>query len=329
MSSPAANSSQHTVLLTGATGFVGKSLYPHLIHAGFDVRCATRHPEQARRQYPDRNWVRCDVEHPETLIPAMQGCTSAIYLIHQMGDGDGYRRRELNAATAFIEAAEDTGLRRIVYLGGVAPVGKPSEHLASRLETGRILRSGSVSTIELRAAMIIGAESASWRIVRDLVARLPVMVLPHWSQTRLQPIYINDVVTAICAALTLEQDGSAVFDIPGPQTMSVEEILAQTALISGHRLIRVRVPLLSPRFSSYWLKFITRCNIFLARELVQGLSSDLLAKNNLFWKKIQYTDCTPFDEAARIELRKTPPAPLLTRTYERLLSAFFRPRLLT
>lgn len=315
-------------MLTGATGFVGKSLFPRLIEQGFEVRSATRRPDAARRQHPDRRWVEFDVERPETLLPAMQGCTAAVYLIHQMGGGKGYREREQLSTAAFLRAAEQAGIERIVYLGGVEPSGWPSQHLASRLEAGHILRAGSVSCIELRAAMIIGAQSASWQIVRDLAARLPVMLLPRWTQTRLQPVYIDDVISALIGALTLEQEGSRWFDIPGPEIMTVEEILTRTARIVGHSTIGIRVPLLSPKFSSYWLKFITQCDIFLARELVQGLKSDLVAQNDVFWELIDHPRRTYFDEAARAELRKAPPVSVFARFYERLLTTFFRPKLL-
>ncbi len=322
------NSEKKIVLLTGATGFVGTSLYPRLIEQGFEVRCATRRPDAALDRFPDRQWVEFDVERPETLLPAMQGCTAAIYLIHQMGGGKGYRKREQQSTTAFLKAADESGIHRIVYLGGVAPSGKPSQHLASRLETGQILRSGVISAIELRASMIIGAQSASWQIVRDLSARLPIMLLPKWTQTRLQPIYIDDVVSALVGALTLEQEDSRWFDIPGPEILSVEEILTRTSKILGHDVIRFRVPFLSPKFSSYWLNFITQCDIFLARELVQGLKSDLVAQDDIFWDRIKHPGRTPFDEAARAELIKAPPVSLFARFYERLLTLFFRPRLL-
>ncbi len=323
------NSAKDIVLLTGATGFVGKSLYPQLIEQGFEVRCATRRPDSAKIKYPDRHWVEFDVERPETLLPAMQDCTTAFYLIHQMGSGEGYRKRERESTAEFLKAADEAGIKRVVYLGGVEPSGRPSQHLASRLDTGTILRSGMVSVIELRAAMIIGAESASWQIVRDLSARLPIMLLPRWTQSRLQPIYIDDVISALIGALTLEQEGSEWFDIPGPEIMSVEDILTRTAHILGHRTIRFRVPFLSPKFSSHWLRFITQCDIFLAKELVQGLKSDLVAHDDVFWDRIGHPERTSFDDAARTELRKAPPVSLFARFYEKLLTTFFRPKLLS
>lgn len=307
------------VFLSGATGFVGSHLYPRLRGAGLEVRCGTRSVDRANRNHPDRQWVEFDVERPETLRPALEGCRTAYYLIHQMGGGEDYREREGWSALSFRRAAEDAGLERIVYLGGVAPRGRASEHLISRLETGEILRGGDVSTIELRAAMIIGPGSASWRIVRDLAARLPVMILPKWTQSRSEPVYIDDVVEALAAALTLDVEDSQWFDIPGPEALTVKEILTRTARQMGHHPGQMPVPLLTPRLSSFWLRFVTREDLGLARELVEGLRSDLLAEDDRFWDRIGHTDRVEFDEAVRRMLRDTESASLPGRIYEWLV----------
>jgi uncharacterized protein YbjT (DUF2867 family) len=315
--------------LTGATGFIGTHLYPKLVDMGLEVRCGTRRPKDAAQKDPGRDWVEFDVERPETLGPALEGCGSAFYLIHQMHTGEGYREREERAARAFLEAADQAGVRRIVYVGGVEPASKPSEHLASRLQTGRILRSGrlggdTLTTVELRASMIVGAGSASWRIVRDLAARLPLMVLPQWTQSHSQPVYIDDVVEALAGALEIDLEGSAWFDIPGPQTLSVESILRQTAGVLGHDFVAFPVPVLSPRLSSFWLKFVTRCDIYMARELVEGLKSDLLAKDASFWEMIDHTERIPFEEAARRATQATTPDSRVSRAYEGLVRTISR-----
>lgn len=312
------------VFLTGATGFIGSNLYPRLIEEGLEVRCGTRSAARARSRFPDRNWVEFDVEDPETLRPALEGCRSAYYLIHQMGGGGDYREREGWSALSFRRAARDAGVERIVYLGGVAPRGSASEHLTSRLETGEILRGGDVSTIELRAAMIIGAESASWQIVRDLAARLPVMLLPEWTRSQSEPVYIDDVLEALVGALQLETDDSKWFDIPGPEVLTVEEILTRTARQMGHRPRQLAVPLLSPRLSSYWLRFVTDGDLELARELVEGLKTDLLAESDEFWQRIGHTDLVDFDEAVRQMLATTSSSSLPARTYEWLVGRLAR-----
>ena len=292
-------SSSTTVFLTGATGFVGSALYPALIETGYDVRCGTRRPDEARRKHPGREWVEFDLERPDTIAAAMEGCDKALYLVHRMDTGEGYHERERTSARIFAEKARRADLERVVYLGGVSPEGPPSEHLESRLETGRILRREGVSTIELRAAMIIGPDSDSWQIVRDLAARLPMMVLPEWTRSRSEPIHIDDVVVALIGALELPEEESAWYDIPGPETLEVEEILLRVARQMGRQPKQFRVPLVSPKLSSYWLRFVTRCDYYLARQLVQGLKHDIRAQSDAFWEIIGHTDLIPFDQAVR------------------------------
>ena len=290
------------VLLTGATGFVGQQLYPLLADRGYRVLCATRNAKRAREQYPDREWIQVDVDRPSTVADALDRARSAYYLVHQMVGQADYAARERRAARRFRDAASARDIERIVYLGGVAPSGPPSTHLRSRLTTGRILRSGEASTIELRASMIIGAGSASWRIVRDLAARLPAMLLPAWTQTKTQPVWIGDVTDALVGALEIDEETSHWYDIPGPETLTVEEILRRTAAIFGNDPPGVRVPLLSPRISSWWLRFVTSADTYLARQLVEGLRHDLIAESDEFWDRIDHPDRLGFDEAARRSL---------------------------
>jgi uncharacterized protein YbjT (DUF2867 family) len=298
-----------TVLLTGATGFVGSHVRPLLDAAGFAVRCATRHPEAAARTQPGAPWVELDVDRSETLGPALRGVQSAIYLVHGMAGGPGYEKRERAAALAFREAAADAGVARIVYLGGVAPRGRPSRHLGSRLATGEILRAGKVPVFELRAAMIIGRGSVSWQIVRDLAARLPAMILPKWLATRSQPIGIDDVAHGIVAALLLPLEDAGVHDLPGPEILTAKDILLRIAALRGTRPVTLSVPVLSPRLSSYWLKFVTGADYHVARELIEGLSSDLLASGRSLWDKVPEHRLASFDEAARRALADEPIAP--------------------
>lgn len=275
------------VLVTGATGFVGDQVVPALEAAGYAVRCATRDPGAARPRDPARTWVRLDVDDPASLAPALDGCASAIYLVHGMGGGGDYPGRERAAADAFRDAAAAAGLRRIVYLGGTAPAGPPSRHLASRLETGERLRAGPVSAIELRAAMVIGPGSASWRIVRNLAARLPAMVLPAWLEHASCPVGVDDVVAAILGALELPEAGSAWFDAPGPERLTHRQVIAVAAVLLGRRPAMLDVPLVTPRLSSYWISLVTGVELGLVRELVDGLQSDLLPTGPSIWDRIR------------------------------------------
>jgi uncharacterized protein YbjT (DUF2867 family) len=275
-----------SVLLTGATGFVGSYLYPALRASGHRVRCATRDPERARRRSPDREWVAVDVEDRAATAAAMEGCDAAYYLVHSMGGKAGdYADREARCASIFAAAAADQGLERIVYLGGIAPAGVPSRHLASRLRVGAILRNGTVPTIELRAAMIVGAGSASWKMVRDLAARLPLMVLPRWLRNRSWPIAIDDVIRGLVTALDLDLGGrSRWLELPGPEPVTHVELIRRVARALGKHPRMLHVPVLSPKLSSYWIGLVTSVDLQLAAELVEGCVHDLVPSGESLWQ---------------------------------------------
>lgn len=286
-----------SVLLTGATGFVGRHLFAALDAAGLSVACGTRDPESARRRWPEREWVEIDLDRPHTLEPALAGRRKAFYLVHGMGGGaaSDYVEREAGAARDFAAAAARAGIERIVYLGGVAPAGEPSRHLASRLAVGEILRAGEVPTTELRAAMVVGTGGSSWRIVRDLAKRLPAMVLPSWLRNRSSPVFVDDVTIALLGALDFE--GSGWFDLPGPEVLSHRDLLVRVAKRFGFEPRMVDVPFVTPRLSSYWIGLVSGADLDLARELVEGLTSDLLPTGESVWDRLPGRHPTPLDRA--------------------------------
>jgi uncharacterized protein YbjT (DUF2867 family) len=293
--------SDRRLLLTGATGFVGAAVHPALAAAGWRVRCLTRNAQAARRRRPDLDWVEGDVADAGAMTSALQGCQAALYLVHGMGEGNDFERRDRDGASIFARAAAGAGVGRIVYLGGMAPrEGQRSPHLRSRLEVGEVLRAGPVPAIELRASMIVGHGSLSWLIVRDLAARLPMMVLPAWLRSLTQPIAIDDVVTALVGALEAPVSGSAWFDIGGPDVLSGKQILDETASVLGlHRPWAISLPVLTPRLSSLWVRVVTRARWAVAREVVVGLTHDLLAHDTRLWSLIGHERRLPFAEAAR------------------------------
>lgn len=289
------------ILLTGATGFVGSRLYPALIAAGYDVISATRDPRRARRTHPERAYRLFDTARADTLAQALDGCAGSYYLIHGMAEGGDYVERERLSAEAFRAASAAAGVERVVYLGGMRPRGALSRHLHSRLQTGEILRGGSVPCLELQASMIIGAGSASFRIVRDLSARLPAMVLPAWSNSRMQPIGISDVVAALVHAMA-HADLRGAFALPGPETLSAREILLRTAHLLGRAPRMLGVPLVTPTLSTYWIRLITRADHHIADELVQGLRSDIVHDGPGYWRELPGYPRQGFDLAARAAL---------------------------
>jgi uncharacterized protein YbjT (DUF2867 family) len=288
------------LLLTGATGFVGRCLYPALEAAGYRVLGATRRPSEAARAKPERAFVHFDTEDPRSMREALTGCARAVYLVHSMAStDDDYVEAERRGALAFRQAAEDAGVERIVYLGGMRPSHEPSRHLASRLRTGEILRAGKVPTIELQATMVIGSGSESFRMVRDLSARLPVMVLPSWLKSRSQPISIRDVVSAIVHALEEPWQASGVYALPGPETLSARAILERTAKLLGHKPLMLGVPFVTPKLSSYWIRLITRADMQIAEELVEGLRSDIVHEGPGYWARLPGHRCENLDSAIK------------------------------
>ncbi len=294
------------VLVTGATGFVGHALVPALLSRGHSVRACTRRPLPQSRMPAALEWIRADLLDPATLGPAVEGVRCAFYLVHSIGQtgGSDYGERDRVAATAFAEAAAKAGLERIVYLGGVAPARNPSKHLESRLEVGELLRSGAVPTLELRAAMIVGSGGASWRIVRDLALRLPAMILPRWLDTRSRPVALEDVVLALVDAVDFPLSESAWFDLPGPEALTGKQILELIVRLEGRRMVSVSVPVLTPWLSAWWLKLVTHADFTLARELVMGLTEDLLPRDERYWEQTKHPPRIPFEEAARRALAR-------------------------
>jgi len=288
------------IFVTGATGFIGQALVRALVRRGESVIAASRKPRPQATGHSVVEWRQCDLLQAGSLVDAMAGVDVAYYLVHSMGSGQAdYGDAERRAAEAFVDASARSGIERIVYLGGPAPSGRPSEHLRSRLRVGEILRAGKVPTVELRASMVIGNGSTSWQIVRDLGMRLPVMILPKWLKSRTRPVAIDDVIAALVAASTIALPSSEWFDVPGPEVMTGREILERIGALRGRQILAMEIPLLTPQLSALWLKLVTRADFAVARELVLGLSEDLLPSDERFWQLIGHTELLPFDEAAR------------------------------
>lgn len=290
------------ILVTGATGFVGSHLCDQLLSTGHSVVAGTRHPEDANDERAGLTFCHIDLDDTASIAAALAQVDRAAYLVHGMTNDENYVELERRYATNFVEALAKQPVERVLYLGGPRPEGKLSRHLASRLRTGEILRSSPVPVVELQASMIIGARSESFRIVRDLAARLPVMLLPKWLKSRSQPISIEDVTNALAFALDpakLPIDESMVLGVPGPEVLSGRKMLQRTARLMGNDPIMIDVPVLSPTLSTGWLRLVTRANPHIAGELVEGLRSDILARGPTIWERMEGYERLSFDEAVR------------------------------
>jgi uncharacterized protein YbjT (DUF2867 family) len=266
-------SARRTVLLTGATGYVGGRLLPALEARGLSVRCLARRPEYlARRVGPATEVVAGDVRDRDALANALAGVDTAYYLVHAMGSDASFEAEEREGARVFGEAARAAGVRRIVYLGGLGRDDGPlSAHLRSRHEVGRILRGSGVPTLELRASIVIGSGSLSFEMIRALVERLPAMITPRWVRVAAQPIAIGDLIEYLLEALDLPLAGAPVIEIGGADRVSYGELMAEYARQRGLRRVMIPVPFLTPRLSSLWLGLVTPLYARVGRKLIDSI----------------------------------------------------------
>jgi uncharacterized protein YbjT (DUF2867 family) len=261
-----------TVLVTGATGYVGGKLLPALANESLTVRALARDPDRADLGVTT---LKGDVVSGEGLDEALEGVDVAYYLVHSMGGDGDFAERDRRGAETFGARAAAHGVERIVYLGGLAG---SSSHLESREEVANILERHVPGTVHVRAAMVIGDGSASFLMLKTLVERLPAMVTPRWIDTRTQPIAIADVVDAL-AKLATETNPPQEVELGGADVLTYREMMRRFATLTGRRPRPViRVPVLTPRLSSYWVALVTPVEATLARPLVEGLSAEMLVR---------------------------------------------------
>jgi len=266
-------------LVFGASGYVGTHLVPFLAARGVAVRAAARRRDAlTARAWPEPvELVAADALAPATLPAALDGIDVAYYLVHSMAAGADFPRLDRQAAANFRDAAARAGVKRIVYLGGLQPEGIASAHLASRGETGAVLREGSVPVTEVRAGVIIGPGSAAFEVIRDLVFHLPAMVTPSWVRSRSQPIALEDVLTYLARLPDIPEAAGAIYDVGGPEVLTYEQLMREFGALVGRRPAILPVPVLTPQLSSYWLNFVTAVPTNVARALIAGLEHDVLA----------------------------------------------------
>ena len=265
------------VLVTGASGFVGSSLTEALEAEGYSVLAMTRHPDTyAGAGKP----IFGDAYKPDSLRSALGDADAAYYLVHSLARDD-FVERDAAAARSFGTAAADAGLERVIYLGGLGlDDANLSAHLKSRREVEHLLASGGVPTTVLRAAIVIGNGGISWEITRQLVAHLPVMIVPKWATTRTQPIALADVVRYLVGVLEPEAAKGRVFEVGGPEVLTYAEMMRRVAQLRHHRQLHMlAVPLLTPRLSSYWLSLVTDVDTATARNLVDSMSNEVVVSD--------------------------------------------------
>ncbi len=264
------------ILVTGATGFIGRRLVPALIDQGHDVRAMTRHPD--RYDGPGEG-VAGDMDDPSSLTSPLEGVDVAYYLVHSLDDDD-FERKDADAARGFARAASDAGVRQIVYMGGLGDDDQElSAHLRSRREVEHLLTETDVPVTVLRAAIVVGHGGISWEITRQLVHNLPAMIVPKWAATRTQPIAVDDVVRYLVGVCEKTQTYGQTYEIGGPDQLTYVDMLRVAAEIdTGRKVPIIMVPVLSPGLSSRWLALVTDVDVTTGRNLIDSMGIEVVVK---------------------------------------------------
>lgn len=283
------------VLVTGATGFIGGRLVPALLDAGHDVTALVR--DAASYDAPDGvDVVEADLLDAASLdrVP-WRDLDAAYYLVHSMEAGDDFAERDRTAAEQFADAA--SGLDRVVYLGGLgAADDELSHHLDSRRAVEAVLASGEYDLTVLRAAIVVGAGSAGFQMVHDMVSLLPVMTTPRWVRTPCQPIAVDDAVAYLVGVLEAPDAAGATYEIGGPEVLTYEEMIRRTADAMGKHPLILPIPVLSPGLSAYWVDLVTDVPRSTAHALIGGLKNPVVVEDDSI-REVVDLELTPFDEA--------------------------------
>lgn len=291
------------ILVTGSTGYIGGRLVPQLLKQGYTVRCLVRDRARVAGRFDGAEIVKGDLFDDEALRAALAGCDVAYYLVHSMGEAStDFAQRDRDGAAAFGLAAAACDVGRIIYLGGLGTeTGKArlSRHLKSRHEVGKALLAGGVPVTEFRAAIIVGAGSISFEMLRDLTERLPVMIAPRWVSTRCQPIAVRDVLTYLTAAIRTPESAGRIIEIGGADVLPYEEMMMRYARLRELRRAIIVVPLLTPRLSSLWVNLVTPIPASIARPLIEGLFNEVIVHDSSAATLFPSIHPMGYDEAVR------------------------------
>lgn len=271
------------VLLTGATGYIGKRLLPVLVAEGNHVVCCVR--DISRFNPPDvlRNsisTIEVDLTDRASLERIPEDIDAAYYLVHSMADSEKYEELELRSASNFRDALSATKAEHLIYLSGIVNETELSKHLSSRRNVENELAKGKYNFTCIRAGIIVGSGSASFEIIRDLVEKLPVMITPRWLQTRCQPVAVSDVIAALSKTLMNENTYNSSFDIGANEVTTYKDMLLDFAKVRNLKRRIWIVPVMTPRLSSYWLYFVTSISFKLAQALVDSMKVEVVCRNN-------------------------------------------------
>jgi uncharacterized protein YbjT (DUF2867 family) len=292
------------IAVAGSSGFIGRRLVPALVGGGHDVRALTRHPDAYTGEGSP---VHADVSDPKTLLPALQGCTVAYYLVHSLDRRD-FVARDASAARAFGEAAATAGVQRIIYLGGLGdPSTKLSAHLRSRQQVEGLLASGGVPVTTVRAGIIIGDGGTSWELVHKMVERVPVLVVPTWARTRTQPIAVDDVIRYLTAVLKLSDRKNHTYEIGGAEVLRYLDVLSRLSAIEGRPAIIIPVPIPSARLaglvSRRIVPLLTGVDGRTVHALMESMTNEVVVRDDSIEHLVDFAPMG-YDDAVLAALRE-------------------------
>jgi uncharacterized protein YbjT (DUF2867 family) len=282
------------VVVLGATGVIGRALLPRLAeeHRVVAVSRSRREPDDGVE------WAQADAVSGVGLDDALEGVDVAYHLVHSLGSRD-YERQDRAASGNVSRAAAAAGVKQIVALGGLGGDDRDaSAHLRSRRETGERLAADGVPVTTLRAAIVIGKDSAAFETILGLVKRLPVMITPSWVSTPTQPIALDDIAAYLAGVAGMPETLGEAFDAGGPEVMTYRQMIERIAALLGRRPRIVEVPVLTPALSALWLELVTPVRSSVARPLVEGLRNPTIAREQRL-RELVPLELTPFDAAAR------------------------------
>jgi uncharacterized protein YbjT (DUF2867 family) len=294
------------ILLTGATGYIGKRLLPVLLEQGHEVTCMVRDAGRLDiKSYKATQLkvMEADLMDPQTLKKLPADIDAAYYLVHSMSNSGDFSKTELSSAANFIAYLDTTTAKQLIYLSGIVNEAELSKHLHSRKAVEETLNKGKTPTTVLRAGIIIGSGSASFEIIRDLVEKLPVMIAPKWLKTKCQPIAIRNVIQFLTGVLAKEATYNKHFDIYGPNLLTYKQMLDQFAKVRKLKRKIIILPVFSPQLSSYWLYFVTSTSYHLARNLVDSMKVDVVPEENNLAEML-HIELIPYKEAIDMAFEK-------------------------
>ncbi|PLX22240.1 MAG: DUF2867 domain-containing protein [Salinivirgaceae bacterium] len=295
------------VLLTGATGYIGKRLVPVLLQQGCEIYALTRDRKRLNltsSQLDRVHVIEGDLLNPDDKIIFPEEIDVAFYLVHSMsGSIRSFYEQEERSAKNFIQLINRTKAQQIIYLSGLGNEEKLSEHLSSRQNVEKNLRKAKASLTVLRAGIIIGSGSASFEIMRDLVEKLPVMVAPKWLKSICQPIAVRNIVEYLTGVMLMKESYNRTFDVGGEEVLTYKQMLMKFAKVRRLKRLIISVPVMTPRLSSYWLYFVTATSYKLAVNLVDSLKIDVICENNDI-RKLVPIDIIPYEEAISLAFER-------------------------